>query len=240
VQRPEHRSQEALAVVAHPDDESFGLGAVLSALGTGGVTVRVLCLTHGEASTLGEDVDLAAVRAAELRRAAAVLGIGGVALLGYPDGGLSAVAPGELDAVIESHLGGADLLVVFEPGGVTGHPDHRAATAAAARVAARRGLPVIEWGVPPDVAVALNNELATSFVLAEGSDHEVDRSAQMRAIRCHESQARDNPVLHRRLELQGARERLRLVEPRRPTEATSAAANRTFASTAGTVTRLEL
>jgi LmbE family N-acetylglucosaminyl deacetylase len=62
----------ALAVVAHPDDESFGLGAILSALSTGGAAVRVLCLTHGEASTLGDSVDLAEVRALELRRAAAV------------------------------------------------------------------------------------------------------------------------------------------------------------------------
>ncbi|HLI74718.1 MAG TPA: PIG-L family deacetylase, partial [Acidimicrobiales bacterium] len=43
----------ALAVVAHPDDESFGLGAVLAALVRSGGDVRVLSFTHGEASTLG-------------------------------------------------------------------------------------------------------------------------------------------------------------------------------------------
>ncbi len=43
-----------LAVCAHPDDESFGLGAVLGALSDRGATTRVLCFTHGEASTLGE------------------------------------------------------------------------------------------------------------------------------------------------------------------------------------------
>jgi LmbE family N-acetylglucosaminyl deacetylase len=42
----------ALAVIAHPDDESFGLGAVLAAFGAG-TQVRVLCFTRGEASTLG-------------------------------------------------------------------------------------------------------------------------------------------------------------------------------------------
>jgi hypothetical protein len=41
-----------LVVVAHPDDESFGLGAILDAFTAAGATVEVLCLTHGEASTL--------------------------------------------------------------------------------------------------------------------------------------------------------------------------------------------
>ena len=126
----------ALAVVAHPDDESFGLGAVLSALSGAGVTTRVLCFTHGEASTLGATVDLAHVRASELRAAAAVLGVSDAELLDYPDGGLANVSCGVLDREVEERLGGADLLVVFEPGGVTGHPDHQAATAAATRVAA--------------------------------------------------------------------------------------------------------
>jgi LmbE family N-acetylglucosaminyl deacetylase len=201
----------ALAVVAHPDDESFGLGAVLSALSARGVRVRVLCLTHGEASTLGSDLDLGAVRAGELRRAAAVLGVRDVMLLDYPDGRLADLPSAALDAAVEDQLGDADLLVVFAPGGVTGHPDHQAATAAATRVAARRVVPVLEWGVPPDVAATLNAELGTSFVAAVGVDVEVDRTAQLSAIRCHESQAYDNTVLRRRLELQGSREHLHLV-----------------------------
>jgi LmbE family N-acetylglucosaminyl deacetylase len=46
----------ALVVVAHPDDESFGLGAVIEAFVTSGTTVHVLCLTKGEASTVGAEV----------------------------------------------------------------------------------------------------------------------------------------------------------------------------------------
>jgi LmbE family N-acetylglucosaminyl deacetylase len=212
---PGATATDALAVVAHPDDESFGLGAVLSALTGRGVAVRVLCLTHGEASTLGATVDLAEVRAGELRSAATVLGLGVVVLLDYPDGGLADVSFGVLDAEVEQRLGGADLLVVFEPGGVTGHPDHRAATAAAKRVAARWGVSVLEWGVPPDVARALNDELGTAFVAAAGCDIEVERTAQLNAICCHASQAHDNPVLRRRLALQGSRERLHVLDAAR-------------------------
>jgi LmbE family N-acetylglucosaminyl deacetylase len=213
---PGATATDALVVVAHPDDESFGLGAVLSALGGAGVAIRVLCLTHGEASTLGSTVNLAEVRVCELRAAAAVLGVGEVELLDYADGGLADVPGDELDREVEERLGEADLLVVFEPGGVTGHPDHQAATAAAIRVAARHGVSVLEWGVSPEVGGMLNDELATAFVAAEGSDLEVDRSAQLDAILCHASQAHDNPVLWRRLAFQGSRERLRLVAAARP------------------------
>jgi LmbE family N-acetylglucosaminyl deacetylase len=228
----------AFAVVAHPDDESFGLGGILSALSGAGVTVRVLCLTHGEASTLGAVTGLAEVRAAELRRAATVLGVGDVELLDFPDGGLADIPSGVLEVVVEERMDATDLVVVFEPGGVTGHPDHRAATAAAARVAARRGLSVLEWGVPPDVAATLNDEFASSFVAAEGVDVEVDRAAQLQAIRCHESQAHDNPILARRLALQGRRERLRLL-PAAHSNIAAALGRRdgTFAPTPGGITK---
>ncbi|GAA1654666.1 hypothetical protein GCM10009733_060150 [Nonomuraea maheshkhaliensis] len=66
----------ALAVVAHPDDESFGLGAVLSALTRRGTKAVVLCFTHGEASTLhGVDGDPHRIRAAEPAAASTALGL---------------------------------------------------------------------------------------------------------------------------------------------------------------------
>ena len=65
-----------LAVVAHPDDESFGLGAILDAFVRADSEVSVLCLTHGEASTIhGVTGDLATLRETELREAAAALGV---------------------------------------------------------------------------------------------------------------------------------------------------------------------
>lgn len=200
----------ALVVIAHPDDESFGLGAVVDHLVAGGTDVRVLCLTHGEASTLGATSDLGAVREAELQRAGEELGVRRVTLLAFADGGLADVPPDVLDAIVEAHVADAELLVVFEPGGVTGHPDHRAATAAAERVAAALALPVLEWGVAPEVAERLNAELGTAFVGLLGDDLVVDRVRQHRAITCHASQARDNPVLARRLALQDQIERVRI------------------------------
>lgn len=206
-------AREALAVVAHPDDESFGLGAVLAALAQRGVRVRLVCLTHGEASTLGGAHDLGEVRARELRDAAVTLGVASAALLDHPDGHLADVPVTALDHDVRRHVGTADLMVVLDPSGVTGHPDHRAATAAAQRVARRLGIPVLAWGVAPRVAASLNEEFGTAFVGMDGDDVIVDRSVQLEAIACHRSQSRENPVMRRRLALQRDRERVRLCTP---------------------------
>ena len=149
----------ALTVLAHPDDESFGLGAVLCALTDAGTRVAGLCFTHGEASALGAaGADLHQIRAAELAEAAQALGIGEVELLGYPDGHLAAIPVAELaDRVVGAAVRErAELLVVFDEGGITGHPDHQQASEAALVAADRLGLPVLAWAVPDGVAAALN------------------------------------------------------------------------------------
>jgi N-acetylglucosamine malate deacetylase 2 len=123
--------RRVLAVVAHPDDESFGLGGLLDTVHDAGTESTVLCFTHGEASTLrGVPSDLHEVRAAELRAAALLLGVAHVDLRDHPDGHLAAVATevlaSEVAAVAEA--GRVDGILVFDTGGVTGHPDHTAAT----------------------------------------------------------------------------------------------------------------
>jgi LmbE family N-acetylglucosaminyl deacetylase len=205
---------EVLVVCAHPDDESFGLGAVIAALADRGSRVRVLCLTHGEASTLGEgDRPLGEVRAKELASAAAALGIEDVALLSYSDGHLHDVPLDELADLIDAGLGAAEALLVFDEGGITGHSDHCRATEAALLVAGRHHLAVLAWVVPEAVAAQLDAELGTSFVGRTDTDVdlviEVDRDRQRAAIACHASQSGENPVLWRRLELTGNREHLR-------------------------------
>lgn len=206
--------RHALVVIAHPDDESFGLGAVLAGLVAQGCTVSVLCFTHGEASTLGAAVGLATIRADELRAAATELGVSDVTLLSYPDGALASVQASQLDQHIRDHSDGIDLLVAFEPSGVTGHPDHRAASEAAVRVASTAGLAVLEWGLPPDVADALRAEFGVAFEALDSPESDmitVDRAVQGRAIARHATQANANPVLVRRLELQGTRENIRIT-----------------------------
>jgi LmbE family N-acetylglucosaminyl deacetylase len=208
----------ALAVVAHPDDESFGLGAVIDAVVQAGGCVSVLCFTRGEASTLGAGLpDLPTVRTKEFATAAAILGVTDTRLLDYPDDRLSAVPVPELAEHVVRFAAQAKPthLLVFDSGGVTGHPDHAAATAAARAAAERLGTPVIGWALPDQIAAQLNSELGSAFTGRLSADLDwtihVDRRIQRRAIAAHASQANDNPVLHRRLDLLGGTEHLRLL-----------------------------
>lgn len=212
--------RRVLVVVAHPDDESFGLGGVIAALVDAGSHVSVLCLTAGEASTLGADADdLSVLRSAELDLAARRLGVARTTLLHHPDGRLEDVVP-ELVASVRGSVAEErpDALLVFgSGGGVTGHPDHEAATTAALTVAREEGLAVLEWCLPSAVADALNGELGASFTGYATSELPVtlavDRGRQREAIAAHGSQAVPGSVLWRRLELLGDHEHLRLTLP---------------------------
>lgn len=211
-----------LAVVAHPDDESFGLGAVLDAFVRAGSAVRVLSLTRGEASTVHEiEGDLATLRAAELRAAAEALGVTAAVLGDHPDGALAAVGD-RLVQEIRDELTNAPVegLLVFDPSGVTGHEDHSAATAAALSAAESLGLPVLGWTLPAAVASLLNAELGTSFVGHESVDLvvPVDRERQRIASLAHASQAAPTSVLWRRLEVLGDVEHLRWLRHPQPPE----------------------
>jgi len=206
-----------LVVVAHPDDESFGLGAVIDALVRAGSAVHVLCLTHGEASTLGASIDLGVIRQRELEQAGAALGISRATLLDFPDGGLADLEPQVADAVrAEVSRVEPTGLLTFDPDGITGHLDHQTATAAAIQVAAEAGLPVLGWGLPQAVADQLNDEMGGPGGPFRGHPDDdldialrCDRESQYVAIRAHASQAVPGSPLWRRLELLGSTEWLR-------------------------------
>ena len=69
---------------------------------------------------------LAKIREAELRAAAAVLGVHDVSLLDYHDQALDSAAPHRAIADIAAHLRRVrpDVVVTFGPDGAYGHPDH--------------------------------------------------------------------------------------------------------------------
>lgn len=208
-----------LAVCAHPDDESFGLGALLDRFSSNGTNVAVLCFTRGEASTLrGGDAGLAEQRRLELTDAASELGVARVELLDHPDGSLSSEPLGQLAREVAdlAQQVRADLLLVFDEGGITGHPDHCRATAAA--LAGRPDLPALAWTLPREVADELNARFGTCFVGRRAEEIDlvlaVDRARQRRAIACHASQSRDNPVLVHRLSLLGDAEAVRWLRRR--------------------------
>lgn len=207
-------------VCAHPDDESFGLGALIAASADLGARLRLVCFTIGENSTLGAGPDLGGRRVAELECAARELGIDAVTLLRHPDGALATVPLEDLAADIIAAGAEVDALLTFDHGGVTGHPDHEHATRAAVLVANELAIPVWGWAIPETVAAMLRTEFGAPFVGRDEDELDlsvpVDRTRQQRAIACHGSQLLDNPVPQRRIELSGDIEVLRLLHDPTP------------------------
>src|SRR5262245_34830508 len=120
-----------MAVVAHPDDESLGMGGTLARYADEGAQILVLTATRGERGRNGESRDtapaqLGALREAELRKACGVLGVSEVRLLGYPDGALDQVDPLEAVPSIAAHIRRfkPHVVLTFGPEGAYGHPDH--------------------------------------------------------------------------------------------------------------------
>ena len=97
------RRPRLMAVLAHPDDESLGVGGTLAKYASEGVDVFLLTATRGDGGRYrGHRPDdpqhpgplaLAKIREAELRAAASVLGVREVSLLDYHDQHLDRADP---------------------------------------------------------------------------------------------------------------------------------------------------
>jgi LmbE family N-acetylglucosaminyl deacetylase len=125
-----------LAVLAHPDDESLGVGGTLAKYAAEGVEVFLVTATRGDAGRFRGHrpgttehpgaAALAAIREKELRAAAATLGVREVVVLDYADQYLDRANPREAIANIAGHLRRIrpDVVLTFGPDGAYGHPDH--------------------------------------------------------------------------------------------------------------------
>ena len=140
-----------MGILAHPDDESLGIGGTLAKYAGEGVETYLVTATRGERGRFGEsgakpppDV-VGRAREAELREAARVLGVHEVNFLDYCDGKLDQVKVTEAVARIAAHLRRVQphVVITFGPEGAYGHPDHIAisqlATAAVVAAAGQNG-----------------------------------------------------------------------------------------------------
>jgi LmbE family N-acetylglucosaminyl deacetylase len=123
-------------VLAHPDDETFGVGGTLIRSADDGVRVHSLCLTQGEKGWNGDPArplvppdKVGEKRAAELAEAGRRMGVTSTTCLTYPDGDLAGVAEDRVvrDIVRWVRQVRPDVVITWGPDGGYGHPDHIAA-----------------------------------------------------------------------------------------------------------------
>ncbi|PJI93522.1 bifunctional PIG-L family deacetylase/class I SAM-dependent methyltransferase [Luteimicrobium subarcticum] len=204
--------RRVVVVAAHPDDESLGAGGLVARATALGIAVTVVVASDGEgshpASPAHTPADLAATRRREVVTAVGALGRR-VALrfLALPDGGLREHA-GTLEDEIEAALGPAARrsgVLLCAPWRGDGHRDHRVAGAAAAAVAGRAGVTLLEypvwfwhWGSPDSLPGDLPVRSLRRLDLAGD-----ERDAKSRAVAAHASQHRplspapgDEALLH--------------------------------------------
>jgi LmbE family N-acetylglucosaminyl deacetylase len=148
----DHTGRVLLAVLAHPDDESFGMGGTLAYYAQQGAQVYLVCATQGEAGEVAPQflegfASVAERRVSELRCAAGILGLAGVYYLGYRDSGMSgSEANRHPQALVNASLEDIaakvstyirrlrpQVIVTFDPIGGYMHPDHIAIQRAATR-----------------------------------------------------------------------------------------------------------
>jgi LmbE family N-acetylglucosaminyl deacetylase len=151
---PSDGTLRLMCVLAHPDDESMGMGGALAKYAAEGVETSLITATRGERGWFGDPeaypgpTRLGQIREAELHAAAAVLGLREVILLDYVDGELDQADPVEATTKIVRHIRRLrpDVVVTFGHDGGYGHPDHIAicqfATAAVLAAADERYAPV--------------------------------------------------------------------------------------------------
>ena len=165
-----------MAVLAHPDDESLGVGGTLAKYAAEGVDVFLLTATRGdggryrghrqgEAGHPGPEA-LGIIREAELRAAGDALGLRAVSVLDYRDQRLDGADPREAARLIANEIKRVrpDVVVTFGPDGAYGHPDHIAIsqfTTAAVVIAGDAAMPAGD-----DAQAAASHTVSKLYYLA--------------------------------------------------------------------------
>jgi len=132
---PNETPGRVLAIAAHPDDIDFGLGGTIAHLTAGGSEVVYCVVTDGDAGGFDPEVprsEIPAIRRAEQRAAAEVLGAADVMFLGYRDGELTVSHGLRRDIARGIRKVRPDVAVVQSPVRnidrmYASHPDHIAA-----------------------------------------------------------------------------------------------------------------
>jgi N-acetyl-1-D-myo-inositol-2-amino-2-deoxy-alpha-D-glucopyranoside deacetylase len=132
-----------LSVLAHPDDESFGMGGTLAIYAQKGCDVYLVCATRGEVGEVDPQhmqgfSSIAELREGELRCAAKHLGLKDVFFLDYRDSGMPGSPDNQHPDAQVAHpvdeVAGKvvkyirdlqpDIVLTFDPIGGYRHPDH--------------------------------------------------------------------------------------------------------------------
>jgi LmbE family N-acetylglucosaminyl deacetylase len=179
---------------AHPDDEAISTGGVIARAAAEGHRVVLVFATMGEHGEVDDGVlrdgeTLGERRVVETEAAAAILGAGRVAFLGYTDSGMAGTpendaagsfwqadieeAAGQLAAILREE--DAEVLTVYDDHGGYDHPDHIQVHRVGIRAAELAGTPRV-------YEATMNRDEIRRFMIEmrdEASTHRIDTEAEL-------------------------------------------------------------
>lgn len=186
-----------MAIFAHPDDPEVACAGTLHLWVEAGAEIDLVIVNAGEKGAVPTGFDpagLGALREEEARRAAKVLGITALHLLGHPDGELENTSALRAELIRLLRAARPDVVIAPDPTAVffgdsyVNHHDHRALGWAVLDVAgAMAGGALYEpaAGPPHQLSTLL---LAGTLEPDTWVDIGAAMDAKLGALRCHESQ----------------------------------------------------
>lgn len=193
-------TKSILFIFPHPDDESFASGGLLLMAHRLGIATHLACMTRGEMgnSTVPKGTMQAQTRSEELMVAANILHISQVKQFDLPDSRLKdhfAELKQKVEELVKEIK--PDLVVTYDHGGFTGHPDHIA-------------LSVATWEVCKDmkkqllfyVPSSLTRKLVPNAASKYGSESQFCvrnflNIPKLKALAAHKSQASKSNLLEK-------------------------------------------
>jgi LmbE family N-acetylglucosaminyl deacetylase len=193
------RARRLLAVLPHPDDESYGCAGTFKRLAADPDAATVLfCLTRGEASEIGPARGLSPEEVADLRtqrmdEVGRILELDGMILGDLPDGRLARCALDSVAAAIDEVLRAFEpqVVITHDPRGVNAHGDHIATHWAVRHALLGKQVRLAMLAYPAEVAEAVKPRL-----LLPTPEEEIDAilhlteeeiEAKERCLRIHEA-----------------------------------------------------
>jgi LmbE family N-acetylglucosaminyl deacetylase len=191
----------AMVIFAHPDDAEFSCAGTVARLVASGYRAQYVLATSGDKGSSDPNAvpeQLAAMRQAEQREAARVLGVEEVTFLGHKDGEVEVSVAFRRELALTIRRGRPDIVFTFDPWQrYQIHPDHRAVgqTALDAVAAARDHM-----YYPEQLTEGLREHRVHNvyFFSTDLPNYYVDISSTLEqkvaALRCHRSQLGDRPI----------------------------------------------
>ncbi|HEY7348165.1 MAG TPA: PIG-L deacetylase family protein [Ktedonobacterales bacterium] len=199
--QPTTAQLRVMVIMAHPDDAEFTCGGTVASYTAAGARAEYVLATSGNRGSHEPGMTpekLAAIREAEQRAAAEVLGVAEVTFLRYNDGEVEPSIALRRELALVLRKGRPDIVLTFDPWQhYQVHPDHRAIGQSTLDAIADARMPMY---YPEQISgdVRDHRVLDVYFFATDHPNHWVDITEtidkKIAALRCHVSQVGDRDM----------------------------------------------